>query len=128
VNDYTAYFRLIVKQMPETVLRDPLDVAAENYPEPVSHCQICRWSAQCDRKGHADDHISLVAGIGRMQRRELESQGITTLTGCATTWPLRAESARGSLETYENAHKQARLQLYPLSMKRNDDGATVWPC
>ena len=64
VNDYAAYFRLIGKQLTETVLRDPLAVAAENYPDPVSHCQICRWSAQCDRKRHADDHISLVAGIG----------------------------------------------------------------
>jgi hypothetical protein len=26
-----------------------------------------------------------------MQRRELESQGITTLTECATSWPLSAE-------------------------------------
>jgi predicted RecB family nuclease len=71
VNDYAAYFRLIVMQLAETVLRDPLAVATAHYPDPFSHCQICRWSAECDKKRHADDHISLVAGIGRMQRQRL---------------------------------------------------------
>ena len=94
MNDYAAYFRLVRKQMDETAGRDPVVVAEENYPLiPFTRsARICRWSSPCDTKRHADDHISLVAGISRMQRRELESQGITTLAQCAISWPLPSSS------------------------------------
>jgi len=111
VTDFAAYTRLVRDQMNATVARDPREVADAHYPEPVPHCAICRWNGDCDAKRHADDHISLVANVTRAQRRELEAQGITTLTRCADTWPLPAPPARGSLEGYENAHVQARLQL-----------------
>ncbi len=110
VSDYAAYIRLVREQVNETTGLDPVAFAQENYPDPVVHCQICRWAATCDAKRHADDHISLVAGITRTQRRELEAQGITTVAQCAVTWPLPAKPSRGSLETYESAHLQAQLQ------------------
>ncbi|MCJ7795552.1 MAG: hypothetical protein MUQ56_02085, partial [Thermoleophilia bacterium] len=53
------------------------------YPEPVEHCEICRWWQQCDRRRRDDDHLSLVAGISRLQRREFESRGVTTLEALA---------------------------------------------
>jgi predicted RecB family nuclease len=110
-SDYAAYFRLVRLRMEETVVRDALEVATANYPDPVEHCAICRWNRTCDAKRHADDHISLVAGIGRMQRRELATLGITTRRQCGETWPLPSEPRRGSLEMYENLHRQAALQL-----------------
>jgi predicted RecB family nuclease len=110
VNHYAAYIRLVRQQVNETAGRDPVVFAQENYPDPVAHCQICRWAATCDAKRHADDHISLVAGISRTQRRELGAQGITTLAQCAATWPLPLKPSRGSIDTYESAHLQARLQ------------------
>lgn len=110
-SDYAAYFRRLRQRMEETVVRDAIQVAEANYPDPVEHCVVCRWSRTCDDKRHADDHISLVAGIARMQRRELATLGITTRKQCGETWPLPSEPRRGSLDTYENLHRQAALQL-----------------
>jgi predicted RecB family nuclease len=111
VSDYAAYFRLLREQMDLSVVRDAIELAEANYPDPVVHCATCRWSGECDSKRRRDDHISLVAGIGRMQRRELGVLGINTRKQCGETWPLPGEPKRGSLETYENLHKQAALQL-----------------
>ena len=36
---------------------------AGTYPEPVEHCDVCRWAAECATRRRADDHLSLVAGI-----------------------------------------------------------------
>ena len=116
-NDYAAYFRLVRQRMEEAVVRDAIQVAEANYPDPVEHCTICRWSRTCDDKRHADDHISLVAGIVRMQRRELAALGITTRTQCGETWPLPSEPRRGSLDVYENLHRQAALQLQSTNEK-----------
>jgi uncharacterized protein len=110
-SDYAAYFRLVRRRMEETVVRDAIQVAEENYPDPVVHCAVCRWNRVCDDKRHTDDHISLVAGIGRMQRRELAALGITTRKQCGEIWPLPSEPRRGSLDAYENLHRQAALQL-----------------
>src|SRR5262249_32928632 len=80
VNEYAAYLRLVQRQLAATVTRDAEDVAQANYPEPVEHCHICQWAKLCREKRHADDHLSLVAGITRAQRRELETHGTRTLT------------------------------------------------
>src|SRR4051812_20533260 len=77
VHDYAAYFRLVRARMQETVVEDAGAVAAANYPEPVDHCDVCPWSSDCSRKRRADDHLSLVAGISRLQRRELEERGVS---------------------------------------------------
>jgi predicted RecB family nuclease len=111
LNDYAAYFRLIRRQIGEFVARDAKELAEAHYPDPVSHCVTCKWNQRCDKKRHDDDHISLVAGISRTQRRELKVLGVETLTQCANTWPLKAAPNRGSVDTYENLHKQAQLQV-----------------
>ena len=43
VDDFAAYFRLIRNRLETTSLQDHASLAAENYPEPVDHCEICRW-------------------------------------------------------------------------------------
>ena len=81
VDDYMAFYRLVRRRL-ETVV----DAAAAppTYPEPVPHCEICRWWPVCDGQRRRDDHLSLVAGISRLQRRELETRrDIVTLTGLA---------------------------------------------
>ena len=50
---------------------------SETYPEPVSHCDICRWWKECDGQGAGDDHLSFVAGASRLQRKELILQGMS---------------------------------------------------
>jgi predicted RecB family nuclease len=79
VDDFAAYFRLIRNRLEATSLQDHALLAAENYPEPVDHCEICRWQNVCDTKRRADDHLSLVSGMRRLQSHELEVAGIHTL-------------------------------------------------
>ena len=112
VDDYAAYVRLIRAQMLDTVAQDWNHVAADNYPEPVDHCDVCRWRGTCSAKRRADDHLSLVAHITRVQRRELESREVGTLTLLASM-PLSIgfKPARGSVESYLRVREQARLQL-----------------
>jgi len=112
VDDYAAYFRLIRAQMVATVAQDDEAIAAANYPEPVDHCDVCVWSSECNKKRHRDDHLSLVAGISRLQRRELESRDVTTLTQFAKVpLPLPFKPKRGAADTYVRAREQARVQL-----------------
>jgi uncharacterized protein len=112
VDDYAAYFRLVRGQLLDTVKQDWEQVAADNYPEPVDHCDICPWSAECRDRRRADDHLSLVAGISRTQRRELEGRSIETLTALASMpVPLQFKPRRGSRASYQRVREQARLQL-----------------
>jgi predicted RecB family nuclease len=63
VDDFAAYFRLVRNRLEATSLRDHARLAAENYPDPVDQCEICRWRWICDKKRRNDDHLSLVAGM-----------------------------------------------------------------
>ena len=111
VDEYAAYVRLVCQQMQGTIALDDGAVAAENYPEPVDHCDICRWSSECSKKRHRDDHLSLVAGISRLMRRELESREIATLAALAATpVPLPFKPSRGAAESYVRVREQARVQ------------------
>jgi uncharacterized protein len=112
VNDFAAYVRLTRRRLLETVSQRAEDVAAANYPEPVDHCQICPWSGECRGKRRHDDHLSLVAGITRTQRRELETRDTNTLTQLGLLpAPIPFKPDRGSVESYERVRDQARLQL-----------------
>src|SRR6266550_5619920 len=112
VDDYAAYFRLIRAQMEATVTQDDAAIAAANYPEPVDHCEVCAWSSECNKKRHEDDHLSLVAGISRLQRRELEERDVTMLAQLARVpLPLPFKPKRGAADTYVRAREQARVQL-----------------
>ncbi|MDP9266925.1 MAG: TM0106 family RecB-like putative nuclease [Acidobacteriota bacterium] len=112
VDDYAAYFRLVRTQMRDTVTLDDEVVGAANYPEPVDHCDVCPWSGECVKKRHKDDHLSLVAGISRLQRRELESRDVATLADLAKLpVPLVFKPKRGSAESYVKVREQARVQF-----------------
>jgi uncharacterized protein len=112
VDDYSAYFRLLQRELLRAAEVDPDELAASYYPEPVEHCSLCGWSRQCDDKRHADDHLSLVAGLGRLHRRELTSHDIMTLADLATmAIPLPFRPRRGSRESFVRAREQALVQL-----------------
>ncbi len=112
VDDYAAYFRLIRAQMEAAVAQGDAVLAAANYPDPVEHCDVCVWSSECNRKRHEDDHLSLVAGISRLQRRELESHNVSTLTQLAgVPLPLPFKPKRGAADTYVRVREQARVQF-----------------
>lgn len=112
LHDYAAYFRLIQAQLQRTIEDPPAQIQGAHYPEPVEQCEVCAWWRECDRRRRADDHLSLVAGVSRLQRRELQAAGITTLAGLASMpVPLPFKPRRGAKETYIRAHHQARVQL-----------------
>jgi predicted RecB family nuclease len=58
IADYLAYYRRVRRSLEKAVKTDHSDTL---YPEPNPHCEICRWRNHCDKKRHADDHLSLVA-------------------------------------------------------------------
>lgn len=110
--DYAAYFRLVQRQLLATVARGAGTAMADNYPEPVEHCVVCAWSAVCRDKRRQDDHLSLVAGVSRTQRRELEGRGVGTLTAAAgIPLPINFKPDRGSRESYARVREQARVQF-----------------
>jgi uncharacterized protein len=78
------------------------------YPDPVEHCSRCDWSSVCRSRRLEDDHLTLVADLGRSQANKLEAAGITTLTELA-------ESAEGDgfagLDSFGKYQQQAALQL-----------------
>src|SRR5258708_8905254 len=76
---YEAYFRW-VRQRLEQAIDSPL----VTYPEPVDHCDVGDWFRDCDARRRADDHLSLVAGISRSQRRALDLVAVRKLRELAT--------------------------------------------
>ena len=112
VQDYSAYFRLLRARLETATREDPTRLLGSTYPEPVPYCDVCRWWSTCDKRRHDDDHLSLVAGITRVQMRELRARGVTTLAQVGTLPdPLPFSPKRGAIESYERVREQARVQL-----------------
>jgi len=105
--DYIAYHRLMQRR-----LKDQLAQRPDLYPDPVAHCDICRWWQVCDKRRRVDDHLSLVAGISNLQRVELKDWGIHTLEALSKVpLPIPHKPNRGSIETYSRIREQARVQF-----------------
>ena len=112
VQDFAAYFRFVRARLDLASRQEPDALAAANYPEPVEHCEVCRWRIGCDQRRRADDHLSLVAGISHLQSRELQAAGVNRLAQLGTLpLPLPFTPRRGAVETYVRVREQARLQL-----------------
>jgi uncharacterized protein len=107
VSDYAAYYRGVLDRF-SAAIENP----ADTYPEPVGHCDICRWRGPCDERRHKDDHLSLVAGISSLQRGELTRRGVVTMTALAVLpLPLPWKPERGAAESYDRIREQARIQV-----------------
>ena len=83
LDDYAAYYRSAKRRFEERVFETAAGDAPATYPEPVDHCRVCSWWIHCVDRRRADDHLSLVAGAARTQRRALTGAGVTTLAGLA---------------------------------------------
>ena len=109
VQEYAAYFRVV-----RTHLESALDDGGRElaYPDPKPHCDICRWSHSCAARRRRDDHLSLVAGISRLQIAELSGRELDTMQALAQTpLPIRWKPRRGAVASYERVREQARLQV-----------------
>jgi predicted RecB family nuclease len=109
VLEYAAYYRHVRKRLLKAVGDD---AGKETYPEPVEHCNECRWFRECDQRRRADDHLSLVAGIRRQQRDQFETWNAETMAKLAALpIPLKERPKHGSKAGYERVHEQARVQV-----------------
>ncbi len=107
--DYAAYFRR-VKAAAENALELPEDQV--EYPDPKSHCDVCRWEQQCEKRRRADDHLCLVAGISKNQISELQANGFGTAKTLADMpSPLPFQPQRGAPASYERVRAQAAIQV-----------------
>jgi predicted RecB family nuclease len=109
VADYAAYYRHVRRSLERAVAAP---AAGGAYPDPIEHCDICRWRRHCDEKRRADDHMSLVAGISKSQIGELEKHGVSTMSALAAMpLPLPWRPDRGAARSYEKVREQARIQV-----------------
>ncbi len=103
---YVAYFR--------KVRNDFLSAGqapANTYPEPAELCRVCTWFPVCDKQRHIDDHLSLVAGITRNQRKHLVARDIQTLEALGNLkLPVLPKIERIGEAALVRIHEQALLQ------------------
>jgi predicted RecB family nuclease len=107
VQKYIAYFRKVRNEFEQAWERD-----AFTYPEPTEHCEVCSWLPICDKRRRDEDHLSLVAGISRNQRKALVGFGVSTVVDLAKL----ALSPKPKIERIGDAallriREQARLQV-----------------
>jgi predicted RecB family nuclease len=107
--EYSAYYRYVKARLASVCA----DGQNENtYPEPCPHCDVCRWFRECDAARRSDDHLSLVAGITRLQRNQFNSWKTETMAKLAILpIPLEQRPLHGSKEGYERVREQARVQV-----------------
>jgi predicted RecB family nuclease len=109
VLEYAAYYRHVRKRLLKAVGED---TGKETYPDPVEHCNVCRWFRECDARRRADDHLSLVAGIRRQQRGQFETWNAETMAKVAELpIPFKEKPKHGSKAGYERVREQARVQV-----------------
>lgn len=101
VSHYIAYFRKIRREFEQSC-----EVKTETYPEPVDHCDVCSWYRLCD------DHLSLVAGITRNQRKALVGRSVHTGASLGKlALPASPRFERIGDAALVRIREQARLQV-----------------
>jgi len=117
VDDFLAYHRLIQHRLKATVNKG-ID-NPDTYPNPVSHCDICRWWHNCDSHRRADDHLSLVAGLSGSHAVEIKKWKAPTLeTFSKLPFPLQQRPSKGAMETFSRLREQARVQFTARTTKQ----------
>ncbi len=114
VDDYMAYYRSARDRFLGAMADDaaPAYPPTGTYPEPVDHCEVCRWAAVCATRRRADDHLSLVAGISGRQRRALTERGVATLEALGELpLPMTPQLEGTSEGALLRVREQARIQL-----------------
>jgi uncharacterized protein len=104
--DYGAYYRRLRQRFVRAI-----EDGAPTYPYPVEHCSLCDFLELCEQRWEEDDHLTLVAGVSRLQVERLQKADIRTLTALAGADPeTKVPSMRAS--TFSGLHHQASLQQH----------------
>jgi predicted RecB family nuclease len=106
VADIAAYYAVAKARLEAVVDGPPL----ATYPDPVAHCAVCPWAAECEARRRADDHLSLVAGMRPDMVLKLAEIGVTTASQLAVT-EVGDPVPRMGQPTADRLRQQARLQL-----------------
>ena len=110
-DDFSAYFRYVRARF-DTRLADGLASGpGSTYPDPVEHCRVCTWYPMCIQRRRDDDHLSIVAGIRRLDRERLTLAGVPTLAALAVLDPGRTIEGIATPQL-TRVRDQARLQLH----------------
>jgi predicted RecB family nuclease len=104
--EFGAYYRTIKKRFLDEIVASPLDT----YPNPVPHCELCRWAERCDAQRIADDHLCLVASMRSAHSLRMNRVGIMTLEELALA-RRDTDVPKVAPATFATLHDQARLQL-----------------
>ena len=111
VSDYAAYYRLVAREF-EAILDSTPVYPLATSPEPVEHCDVCRWNVQCRAQWRVEDDLSLVANLTSRQRRALHGVGVTTRTGLAEPEePLPERLDGAGRDALKRIHAQASIQV-----------------
>ena len=83
---------------------------ATTYPDPVDHCRVCVWYPTCITRRRTDDHLSIVAG---MRRVDTNGSWPTTSSRSVTGGPARRTRNVPDMRSpaLSKLRNQARLQL-----------------
>src|SRR5437773_2526784 len=136
LDDYSAYFRRVRRRFEASLASE---APADTYPEPVEHCRMCRWWAGCMDRRRADDHLSLVANISRVQMARLREAGVATVTALGLAGadappvcgirPLALETLRAQarLQLQQYADGVVRYELIPPGTTAHAGGLAALP-
>jgi predicted RecB family nuclease len=104
--DYGAYYRRLRNRFVRAIQE-----GTPTYPYPVEHCGLCDFLELCEAQWERDDHLTLVAGVSRLQVERLTKAGIESLTALAEADPeTNVPSMRE--RTFSGLHHQATLQKH----------------
>ena len=110
VLDFAAYYRFVKARLERAIEQNRNGITT--FAEPTAHCEICRWWQECDAEWRKQDHLSLVAGINRLQRKQLSAWEVTTVEQLAVLpLPIPNRPDHGSREGYVKVREQARVQV-----------------
>ena len=123
VADFMAYYRRVKTEFEAAIAAgEPVYPVTATYPEPVEHCDVCRWNLHCRAQRRTDDDLSLVAGITGRQRRALKDQAVSKRRQLAVLEiPHRPRLESVSDQALERVREQARLQV-----EGEDEGRVKW--
>ena len=114
VQRYIAFFRKIRREFEAAIAAKP-----NTYPEPVEHCDVCSWFSHCNEQRHHDDHLSLVAGISRNQRKALIEREVNTVAQLAQlAAPVTPKIQRIADASLKRIREQARVQVQGREERR----------
>ena len=113
-DEYSAYFRYVRRRFDARLVEGLANTAEATYPDPVDHCRVCTWYPMCIQRRRDDDHLSIVAGVRRVDTERLVVGGVSTLTDLAL---LDAGQTIDGMATPQlsRVREQARLQLVERS-------------